>query len=154
MKVAPSSLKSLDILYYSPDLNTVFAYSKKITGVYDKAIPNKDTPTSVVISGTTYEIETTEAFNKLSSNGNLNYGDTVTLLFGKDGQIADVSPANSQSAQTHCRVSCKGRYSKNFTNADGEEYSSRYADLIYPDEPRRNMRWQPTIRHTLTALWR
>ena len=132
VKVAPSSLKSLDILYYSPDLNTVFAYSKKITGVYDKAIPNKDTPTSVVISGTTYEIETTEAFNKLSSNGSLNYGDTVTLLFGKDGQIADVSPANSQSAQTLAGYLVKVG-TKNFTNADGEEYSSRYADLIYPD---------------------
>lgn len=132
VRVSHDSLKSLDVLYYSPDLNTVFAYSKKFTGVYDKALPNKDTPNSVVISGIEYEIETTEAFNKLSSNGNINYGDTVTLLFGKDGKIADVASADVKTDDALVGYLVQTG-TKNFTNADGEDYTSRYVKLVYPD---------------------
>ncbi len=132
VRVSHDSLKSLDVLYYSPDLNTVFAYSKKFTGVYDKALPNKDTPNSVVISGIEYEIETTEAFNKLSSNGNINYGDTVTLLFGKDGKIADVASADVKTDDALVGYLVQTG-TKNFINADGEDYTSRYVKLVYPD---------------------
>jgi hypothetical protein len=37
-----------------------------------------------------YEIEDISAFNKLSSSGALNYGDTVTLLFDINDKVADV----------------------------------------------------------------
>lgn len=133
VRVTISDLKSNDILYYSADLNTVFAYSKKFTGVYEKAAPNKDAPTSVVISGTTYEIETAAAFNKLSSNGGINYGDTVTLLFGKDGQIADVLTSQSGAESNYSAGYLVETGTKAFTNADDEEYTSRYACIIYAD---------------------
>ena len=40
-----------DIVYYLPETNTVFAYSKKVTGVYEKSTPNRDMPNSVTVSG-------------------------------------------------------------------------------------------------------
>ena len=72
-------------MYCSPALKTVWAYSKKVTGIYESASPNKDLPTSVVVSGVTYKLEGVDAYNKLSSSGSFNYGDTVTLLLGRNG---------------------------------------------------------------------
>lgn len=83
-------IDSLDVCYYLQDENTVIAYSKQITGVFENAYPSKENATSVDISGTTYEIGYTSAANKLSSDGNIKYGDTVTLLFGKDNTVVDV----------------------------------------------------------------
>jgi len=130
-KTSVSEVKSNDIIYYSRDLNTVFAYSKTFTGIYEKAIPNKDTPTSVIVSGTEYEIESVEAFNKLSSGGDFSYGSTVKLLFGKDGKIADVITADSDTESVVGYVVSAGK--KNFENIDGESYSSNYVVLALPD---------------------
>lgn len=90
VKTSLSELKINDVAYYSEDLDMILTYSKKVTGVYESASPNKDTPQTVTVSGTTYDIEGVEAFTKLSSNGSFNYGDTVTLLLGKSGEVADV----------------------------------------------------------------
>ncbi len=131
-KVGKEDVKTYDILYFSKDLNTVFAYSKTVTGIYENAIPNKDTPTSVVISGAEYEIESVNAFNKLSSGGNLSFGSSVTLLFGKDGKIADVISSDaSSSADIVGYLVGAGR--KAFENSDGKTYTSSYATLIMPD---------------------
>ena len=85
-----SDIKTYDILYYIPELNMAFAYTTKVTGVYDKANPNKDNPTEIVVSGVTYKVEGSNAFNKLSSSGNLALGETITLLLGKTNEVADV----------------------------------------------------------------
>ncbi len=130
-KAEKEEVKTYDILYYSKDLNTVFAYSRTITGIYEKAIPNKDTPTSVVISGVEYQIESVKAFDKLSSSGNLSYGSSVTLLFGKDGKIADVISSDDADEAVVGVLVETGK--KNFENSDGESYTSRYAVLALPD---------------------
>ncbi len=132
-KVDISGLKTNDILYYSSDLNIVFAYSKKVTGIYEKASPNKDTPTSVTVSGTEYTIESVSAFNKLSSGGNLSYGDTVTLLFGKDGQIADVVGADGALKSSAVAGYLIETGTKVFSNSNDEGYSSKYAKLVLAD---------------------
>ncbi|MGM9937024.1 MAG: S-layer homology domain-containing protein, partial [Candidatus Ornithomonoglobus sp.] len=90
-KASATDIVTNDIVYYSSALNMVLAYSKKVTGVYESASPSKDSPQSVTVSGVTYQVEGVEAFNDLSSSGSLNYGDTITLLMGKDGlQVAGV----------------------------------------------------------------
>lgn len=132
-RVNTTDLKTNDILYYSPDLNIVFAYSKKITGIYEKATPNKDTPSTVVISGTEYSIESVSAFNKLSSNGTLNFGDTVTLLFGKDGKIADVVSGNTVTVDDTTVGYLIETGSKSFTNENDESYTAKYVKMILPD---------------------
>lgn len=130
-KVSYTDVKANDVLYYSEDLNIVFAYAKTVTGIYEKALPNKDTPTTVVVSGVEYEIESVAAFNKLSSSGNLSYGSSVTLLFGKDGKIADVVTTSSSSDDLVAYLTGTGK--KTFENVDGENYTSRYVTMIRPD---------------------
>lgn len=115
-----------DILYYSEKLNTVWAYSKKVSGVYESASPNRDNPTSVVISGTTYALEGAEAFYKLSSKGTVKLGDSVTVLLGRDGKIADVLSGTPDSVVGYLQATGK----KTFQNGDGSEYSSNYVSLV------------------------
>ena len=91
VKSSVSDVKTNDIAYYIKELNIALVYSKKVTGIYESATPNKDTPASVTVSGVTYTLEGVDAFAKLSSNGTFNYGDTVTLLLGKSGNVADVA---------------------------------------------------------------
>lgn len=85
-----SEIKKYDIVYISKSLSGIFAYSKKVSGVYSKAVPNIDSPQSIIVGGKEYKIETPLAFSKLSSGGNNNIGDTVVLLLGRDGGIADI----------------------------------------------------------------
>ena len=98
VKASMSDLQSDDIVYYSPNLNIVLAYTDKVTGVYENASPTKDAPASVTVSGTDYPVESVEAFNDLSSSGKYNYGDTVTLLLGRNRAVAGVSGARSYRA--------------------------------------------------------
>ena len=118
-----------DILYYSEKLNTVWAYSKKVSGVYESASPNRDNPTSVVISGTAYSLEGSEAFYKLSSKGSIQLGDSVTVLLGRDGKIADVMTGATESVIGYLQATGK----KKFQNADGSEYSSNYVSVVTAD---------------------
>lgn len=134
-KVSADAIQINDIIYYSGDLNMVLAYTNKITGVYENALPTKDAPSSVVISGKTYSIEGVDAFNALSSSGNLRYGDTVTVLLGRNGEIAGIADtgtgAVSSTSSTAGYVISSGK--KDFNNADGTTYSSYYVQLVSAD---------------------
>ncbi len=131
VRSAASDIQTNDIVYYLEDVNTVFAYSRKITGVYEKATPNRDMPTSITVSGTQYTLETAAAFDKVSSNGDCKIGDTITLLIGKDGQVADVMSATGSTSAVAGYLVATG--TKQFTNADGDAYSSVYASLVCSD---------------------
>lgn len=132
VQVDSDSIQTNDIIYYSNELNMVLAYTTKVTGVYESATPSKDVPQSVTISGVTYELEGVEAFNDLSSNGSFNYGDTVTVLLGRDGtKIAGVVTASSAITSQAGYVIDTGR--KEFSNADGTTYTSYYVTIVTPD---------------------
>jgi hypothetical protein len=131
VKVTVSDVKANDVLYYSKPLSLVWAYSKKITGIYEKAAPNKDNPTKVTISGVDYDIEGVQAFNKLSSNGDINYGDTVTVMLGKNGAVADVL-TNADSGDTMVGYLIENG-KKEFTDNDGKKFISFYVKLALSD---------------------
>ena len=125
-----SGLEANDIVYYSPQLNTVWAYSTRVTGVYEKAEPNKDTPTSVQISGVSYTLESAAAFNKLSSSGTLEYGDTITVMLGKSNQIADVFTSLPTSSVYGYLLSAG---TKEFTAADQQKYVNNSINVVLTD---------------------
>ncbi|MCH5212345.1 MAG: S-layer homology domain-containing protein [Oscillospiraceae bacterium] len=131
-KVEKSDIQTNDIVYFCNDLNMIMAYSKKITGIYESASPSKDAPQSVTVSGVSYEIEGSEAFNALSSSGSLNYGDTITLLMGKDGKkIAGVvTNTTSDSITTTLTGYAIAAGRKEFTNSDGTTYTSNYITAV------------------------
>lgn len=131
-KVTASDIQTNDIIYYSKDLNMVLAYTDKVTGVYEKASPTKDSPTSVTISGKEYSVESVDAFNALSSSGSFKYGDTITILLGRTGEVAGVAGSGTSSTVSNYGFVVEtGK--KDFTNPDGTAYSSYYVKLITPD---------------------
>lgn len=132
-KVSLDSIALDDIIYYSTELNMVMAYSKKVTGIYEKATPNKDNPTSVTVSGVTYNIESSTAFNALSSMGDLSYGDTVTLLIGKNGAIADARKAGEVVSNTTIVGYLMTTGQKTYIDQNNNEYSSYYVNVLLPD---------------------
>lgn len=127
-KATVSNINTNDVLYYSQSLNTVWAYNTKITGIYEDASPNKDQPSSVTISGAEYNLETTEAFNKLSSKGTFDIGDTVTLLLGKDGKIADVISPTETKVNVTGYLTESG--TKEVTNSSGYTYNVNYIKIV------------------------
>ncbi|MBE7028269.1 MAG: S-layer homology domain-containing protein [Ruminococcaceae bacterium] len=122
-----------DVCYYSEALETIWAYSKKVTGVYESATPNKDTPASVTVSGVVYALEGAEAFRALSSAGNFEYGDTVTLLLGRDGDVAGAVKPSVTISDTQVAGYLIEAGQKQFTNSNGDEYTSLYAKVVQPD---------------------
>ncbi len=126
-----SGLQTYDIAYYLTDLDMVLAYSNKVTGIYEKATPNTDAPTSVTVSGKEYTIEGSGAFRKLSSGGGLIPGDTVTLLLGKDGGVADaVSSASMTAGSVAGYVLESGR--KTYASGSTDTYTGYYVKLVLP----------------------
>ena len=128
--VDSSSLAINDIIYYSKAMNTVWAYSDKRVGVYEDATPNQEAPSSIVVSGVTYEIESAEAFAKLSSTGSFKFGQSITLLFGKDGKIADVISSGDGADELYGLAINAG--TKEFT-LNNEKYSAYYISVATPD---------------------
>lgn len=120
-----------DILYYSSDLNIIFAYCNTVTGVYQKATPNKDTPTSITLSGVEYSIESVSAFNKLSSSGKYNFGDSITLLLGKDGKIADVATQGANN--TSSLVGYVAEIGAKEFTVNGKSTKDYYAKIVSAD---------------------
>ena len=60
--------------------------------------PSKVSPTSATVAGVTYEIGTSQAAYQLSSQGQFQEGDLVTLLLGMNGEIVEVlDPQDSES---------------------------------------------------------
>ena len=132
VKASASELKINDVAYYTSELKMMFVYSNPKTGIYESASPNKDMPNSVTVSGVTYQIEGASAFNALSSTGTLNYGDSVTLLLGKDGRVAGAVAAGQSSDGSVCGYII-GSGKKNFTDSNSNSYSSYYIELVTPD---------------------
>ena len=132
-RITTDDINTYDIVYYSTDLQLAMVYSNKVTGIYESASPNMATPTTVTISGVEYEVESTEAFNALSSNGSFAYGDTITVLLGKDRQIAGViTPDDSTTNAVTGYVTETGK--KEFTNPNsGDTYTSWYVKLVSAD---------------------
>lgn len=120
-----------DIAYYSVELDKVWLYSDKVYGVYEKASPGKDSPVSVTVSGKEYKIESTAAAQKLANGGQFEYNQSVILLLGKDGEIADVMSPDSVSSTISGYITGAGR--KTYQSSTGENYTSDYVTFTSAD---------------------
>jgi len=126
-----SSLENYDVVYYSAELQTVWASGKKVSGIYEDAFPNADQISQIKLSGTVYDIDSVDAFIKLSSGGIFKQGDSVTLLLDRDGKVCDVISPDDSSEELYAYMLSGG--SKEYTNSDGKSYSSYYVTLLQPD---------------------
>ncbi len=125
-----SDVQPYDVLYYTGDKTMVWAYSDKVTGIYEKASPSQDTVTSVTVSGKEYELESSAAFAALSSGGTLKIGDAVTLLMGRDGGVADAVSASKVNEKAVVYVTETG--TKSYEDGNKKTYSSTYIKGVTP----------------------
>lgn len=134
-------LQPWDVLYYSKPRNTVWAYSRKVTGTLEAVTPSKDAPTGVTVAGQSFAVSGTLAVSQLGTGGGIALGDSVTLLFGRDGSVAAVYPATQlQTAmigvitktggQTQTVTATGATYTQNtieITASDGQSYTVPYS---------------------------
>lgn len=133
VRSSASAVTANDIVYYSAPLNMVFAYTNKVTGIYENAYPTKDSPSKVTISGVEYDVEGVDAFNNLSSSGSFNFGDTVTICIGKDGGAAGVVTGAATAASSTVTGYVTDAGKKLFKDSNGKEYSSYYITMVSAD---------------------
>jgi hypothetical protein len=131
-KATVTDINTNDILYYSDTLNTIWAYNKKITGIYESAYPNQDQPSEITVSGIDYSLETVTAFNKLCSKGTFDIGDSLTILLGKDGKVADVVSPTESKTEVVGYMTESG--TKDVTNSSGYTYSVSYIKIVTTDQ--------------------
>lgn len=130
-KSSASEIAKYDVVYYSQALDTVWAYSKKVSGTFEAASPSRDNVTSVTIAGKTYNIETADASIALSSSGDFVLGDTITVLLGKNGEIAGVVEPGDASSVVYGYLIGVG--TSVFKDNDGNETTSKYVEILQTD---------------------
>jgi len=86
-----SALQTGDVIYYSKSMRTLWAFHNKVTGLIQAVSPNPVNPSGITVAGKSYNIETASAALALSSTGEYQVGDTVTLLLGRSGGVAGVA---------------------------------------------------------------
>lgn len=131
ISVSANDIQNYDVVYYIPDMNMVMAYSNKVSGIFEKASPNRDIPTSITVSGKEYTLEGSTAFNKVYSGGSFEYGDTVTLLLGKNGKVADVVSPSYAAAGSVGYIIETG--TKDYSSGAVDSYTNYYIKLVQPD---------------------
>ena len=88
-----------DVIYYNTQTNTMDVYNKKITGIYNEAIPSKAYVTSVNVGGNIYSINSRVDTSKLdASQGSFAIGERVTLLLGENDEVCFAVELSEQTA--------------------------------------------------------
>lgn len=91
-----SGITADDVVYYNTKTNVMDVYSKKVTGIYYAASPSKAYVESITVGGKSYTIGCSSATSKLdASAGSFAIGDKITLLLGKNDEIAFVTDNSS-----------------------------------------------------------
>ena len=126
-----AALQPNDVLYWSKSMRTIWAYSNKVTGVYQAVTPSASSPSAVTVAGNTYTIETSDAKYALSNLGPYQTGDTVTLLLGRDGGVAAVASSAQVSGTLYGVVS--GTADSSYTDQNGNRYTAKTVSLTATD---------------------
>ena len=121
------NLNKYDVIYYSDKSNTIWAYREKVTGMVESISPNKETPTSVKISGQNYNLSTLEAQKAFSING-IEVGNMATLLLDRNSNVSDAYlTENLYQSQVGVIISA-GK--KEIMASTGKETYSYYATIL------------------------
>ena len=125
-----SDIENFDIIYYSKASGSIWAYSKKISGIINEISPNKESPTSVTVSGVNYPLTYYAAQRAFGLDG-LENGQTVTMLLDKNGKVCDAYKA-SELYESLIGV-MTGISSKTITASDGTKTTGYYASILTLD---------------------
>lgn len=123
------AIKKYDVVYYTG--SSIWAYANAVTGTYQAASPSAASPTSVTVAGNSYTLGTGEATLSLSTLGELNIGDIVTLLLGRDGEVVAALSAEDYASSLAGVVTAVG--SATYQTAAGNPYSARTVTVLATD---------------------
>lgn len=141
-----SGIKKYDVVYYSKLLNTVWSYDDKKSGIVNAVAPSRSAPASVNVSGTNYSISSESVAFALSELGDIDEGDVVTLLLGRDGVVEGILAADAAdnsfymqgdlSYEQIVNASTEGPYIVNGTNYKTEiPFALEDASVYRNDKP-------------------
>ncbi len=85
-----SKIEEYDVLYYSKELNTIWAYDNKVTGKITAISPNQMNPETITLNGTTYVLGNEDVIDAFSMDGAYGVEDVVTLFLGVNDEVAVV----------------------------------------------------------------
>lgn len=125
-----SDIENFDVIYYSKTSGSIWAYSKKISGIINEITPNKESPTSVTVSGVTYPLTYYAAQRAFGLDG-LENGQTVTMLLDKNGKVCDAYRASDLYESVIGVMT--GVSSKTITASDGTKTTGYYASVLTLD---------------------
>lgn len=130
--VSLGDIEAYDVIYYNTKTNTMDVYTKKVTGIYYEAKPNKTYVTSVVVGGKEYTIGTDDATDRLDAGtGSFAIGDKVTLLLGKNDEVAFAVNMSGFNAFDYGVVLSTG--TQIAQSGDNEGKSEIIAKIFMPD---------------------
>jgi len=143
IKCTYTDIEDYDVLYYSETFKTIWAYDDRVTGTVESINPDYLSPVSVTVAGNTYTLGTSDAALEFSSVGDVKEGDIITLLLGKDNEVAavlNVDELNTTitgvvlSVGTHLVENADGDYESmayaTFVDASGNEYNQDYDEDV------------------------
>ena len=115
---ALSAVQPYDVYYYNANMSTVWICHNRVTGTLTGLSPSAAAPTAVTVAGVSYQLGTSEAAYRLSSQGSLQEGDMVTLLLGLNGEVVQAIAALENEAIYYGSVvsSAKGASSASTTS--------------------------------------
>lgn len=120
-----------DVIYYSEELETIWAYDDKVTATINKINPDKISPQSVNMGGKEYYFETSSVAVDFSTMGDIKEGDTVTLALGKSGKIAYVLSTYDYGTSITGVILETGSHI--IKNSEGYIVSSEYISFVDAD---------------------
>ena len=92
-KSSADNIHSYDVLYYSKKLNSIFVYQDRVTGRLNGVSPDRYTPETVTVAGTSYTLADQKIAYAVSAMGSYAIGDYITLLLGKEGKVVGMGSA-------------------------------------------------------------
>lgn len=92
VEVSASALRQYDVATYVAAINTFYVSDFSLSGIYEFAFPNVDTPTKVTLMGLEFDLLDT-AKNELAA---IALGESITLFFTDDYRVASVQKGTSQ----------------------------------------------------------
>lgn len=95
VKADISEIAKYDVATYDSITKSLMVSDFKLSGFYEDAYPNAETPSTITVMGTTFDVlDSAHAYlSKLS------VGDKITLLFTADGKVAAAYSVGSLKAQ-------------------------------------------------------
>lgn len=127
----PSAIQTGDVVYWSKYAQSLYVYTKTVSGTVEAISPSLAAPTAVTIAGVAYPLETLEAQYAFSDLGAYRKGDRVKLLLGRTGGVAAVRSLEEGDQRQVGLVSALE--SRSYTDTRDDLYASKVVVITAAD---------------------